>query len=328
MIYDATSVISFIRENKITRILFTPSLCQLVVDSLRSEEEISSLKSLRIVWLCGEVVTNELRKKFIQLIPWCKLLNLYSISECHDVSVADLREVDENLSPRYAPCGAIMENVRLYILDDNLKQVPYGVPGEVFVGGPTLAIGYLNREDLTSQRFIKNPFSSERGSRLYRCGDRGRLLPNGMLEVIGRCDFMVKIRGYSVVLGAVEVAIAEHPAISSAVVVTEGDEGSDKKLVAYVVPEVWGEIPSHNSIRIFLKNKLPHYAVPSVFVLLGEIPINPASGKVDRKKLPLSTAEDIEKLPSRRRNRSDSVPRATSSRVKSIKNFFIYGLTC
>eukprot|EP01135_Chromosphaera_perkinsii_P002594 Nk52_evm110s224 gene=Nk52_evmTU110s224 len=304
-IFDAAALVSYIEDNGITRILFTPSLCQLVVDSLKNEEVVEKLKSLRVVWLCGEVVTTELRKKFIQLLPWCQLLNLYSISECHDVSVADLRAIDETLSPKYAPCGEIMENVRVYILDDSLSQVPFGVPGEVYVGGPTLAIGYLNREDLTSQRFIKNPFSKKAGDRLYRCGDRGRFLPNGMLEVIGRCDFMVKIRGYSVVLGAVEVAIAEHPDISSTVVVTEGDEGTDKRLVAYVVPEVWGKVPSHNSIRVFLKDKIPHYAIPSVFVLLGSIPINPASGKVDRKKLPISTGS-VDKLPTRKKSTSVS----------------------
>ncbi|CAM9989657.1 unnamed protein product [Choristocarpus tenellus] len=113
----------------------------------------------------------------------------------------------------------------------------------MFIGGPTLALGYLNMPDKTAQRFIPDPFSEEVGAYMYDTGDRCRYLPSGSIEVIGRCDFMVKVRGYSVVVGAVEAAILEHPLVSTSCVLTEGDEGSvDKKLVAYVVPEQWDKV--------------------------------------------------------------------------------------
>lgn len=179
-----------------------------------------------------------------------------------------------------------MPNVRAYILDENMKSVHVGTPGELFIGGPCLARGYLNRPKQTASRFIMHQFDNGDEIRLYKTGDRARFLPNGNLELIGRCDFMVKIRGYSVVLGAVEAALAEHPKISTAVVITEGEEGADKRLIAYLVPEVWDDIPNASSVRLFLKDKIPHYAVPHVFVLLEALPINDASGKLDRKKLP------------------------------------------
>lgn len=293
-IYDPIRLVEYISVHSITRILFTPSLCQLVLDTCSSEILLEKLKTLRIVWLCGEVVTMELRDRFVKLFPDCELQNLYSVSECHDASAVDLAhmsEFDNALSSKYASCGEVMPNVRAYVLDDDYKPVSIGVPGELFIGGPCLAIGYLNRPEQTAQRFLKTVVP---GQTVYRTGDRARFLPNGHLELIGRCDFMVKIRGYSVVLGAVESALAQHPLVSTAVVLTEGDEGQDKRLVAYIVPDNWEHVPSALTLREFLKEKLPHYAIPSIFVELDALPINSASGKLDRKRMP--TIEEAKKL--------------------------------
>ncbi|CAM9512642.1 unnamed protein product, partial [Hapterophycus canaliculatus] len=178
--------------------------------------------------------------KFKALLPNCHMENLYSISECHDISFCNLDELDTTESPKYAPCGKVVPNVRAYILDDQMQQVPIGVPGRMWIAGPTLAIGYLNMPEKTAERFVADPFAmaaGREGERMYDTGDRCRYLPSGSIEVIGRCDFMVKVRGYSVVIGAVEAAITEHPLVSTAIVMTEGEEGSmDKKLVAYIVP--------------------------------------------------------------------------------------------
>lgn len=293
-IYDPVRLVEYISVNSITRILFTPSLCQLVLDTCSSDVLLEKLKSLRIVWLCGEVVTMELRDRFVKLFPDCELQNLYSVSECHDASAVDLAhmsEFDNALSSKYASCGEVMPNVRAYVLDDDYKPVSIGVPGELFIGGPCLAIGYLNRPEQTAQRFLKTVVP---GQTVYRTGDRARFLPNGHLELIGRCDFMVKIRGYSVVLGAVESALAQHSLVSTAVVLTEGEEGQDKRLVAYIVPDNWEHVPSASTLREFLKEKLPHYAIPSIFVELDALPINSASGKLDRKRMP--TIEEAKKL--------------------------------
>lgn len=293
-IYDPIRLVEYISVHSITRILFTPSLCQLILDTCSSELLLEKLKSLRLVWLCGEVVTMELRDRFVKLFPDCELQNLYSVSECHDASAVDLahmNEFDNSLLSKYASCGEVMPNVHAYVLDDDYKPVSIGVPGELFIGGPCIAIGYLNRPEQTAQRFLKTIVP---GETVYRTGDRARYLPNGHLELIGRCDFMVKIRGYSVVLGAVESALAQHPLVSTAVVLTEGDEGQDKRLVAYIVPDNWEHVPSASRLREFLKEKLPHYAIPSVFVELDALPINSASGKLDRKRMP--TIEEAKKL--------------------------------
>jgi acyl-CoA synthetase (AMP-forming)/AMP-acid ligase II len=130
----------------------------------------------------------------------------------------------------------------------------------------------------TAERFVPSPFPSCPG-RLYRTGDLGKLVPpEGNLQIIGRCDFMVKIRGYSVVLGAVEVAVMKHPGVASAVVLAEGDEANsgDKRLIAYVVPKVLGQPPSAASVRAFLKNEIPIYALPSVFLVLDALPVSGA----------------------------------------------------
>ncbi|TDH73277.1 uncharacterized protein CCR75_005478 [Bremia lactucae] len=284
-IYDPTKLVEYLATHHITRILFTPSLLQLVLDTC-STDVLQQLTKLRLVWLCGEVVTLELRNRFVRLFPDCELQNLYSVSECHDVSavnLAALSESDISLSNKYASCGKVMPNVKAFVLDDALKPVSLGVPGELYIGGPCLAIGYLNRPSQTAQRFLKNVIP---GETLYKTGDRARFLLNGHLELIGRCDFMVKIRGYSVVLGAVESALAQHPLVSTSVVLTEGDEGEDKRLIAYIVPEDWDKVPSASNLREFLNVKLPHYAIPSVFVQLNVLPINSASGKLDRKLMP------------------------------------------
>ncbi|TYZ61811.1 hypothetical protein PybrP1_002293 [[Pythium] brassicae (nom. inval.)] len=293
-IYDPVRLVAYLAQHAITRVLFTPSLLQLVLDTCPGDELQRALGALRLVWLCGEVVTIELRDRFVRLFPACELQNLYSVSECHDVSAVDLAHLsafDSALSAKYASCGAVMPNVRAFVLDDAFAPVSIGVPGELYIGGPCLALGYLNRPEQTAQRFLDHVVP---GERVYKTGDRARFLPNGHLELIGRCDFMVKIRGYSVVLGAVESALAQHPLVSTAVVLTEGDEGQDKRLVAYIVPDKWDQVPSAASLRAFLKEKLPHYAIPSVFVQLDALPINSASGKLDRKRMP--TADQARKL--------------------------------
>ena len=310
VIFDPEACTQFILDHNITRILFTPSLLQLIMDIIPTEEVARRLASLRMCWLCGEVVTTQLAQSFTSCLPDCELLNLYSISECHDATIGDLKR-DLDVSQKYATCGKNIPNVRLYVVEvedthdpnrPHLKRLAAGEVGEVFVGGPVLAREYLEMPKKTAERFVLNPFnvgteSNISSSRLYRTGDLGRVLPDtGELEIIGRCDFMVKIRGYSVVLGAVESAVAEHPMVASAVAITEGEEGTDKRVVSYVVPKVWGELPSAANLRAFLKDKLPPYAVPSVFYILDKLPVNDnAAGKLDRKRLPAGS--DVDTLP-------------------------------
>jgi len=312
VLFDPEAVTKFVRDRDITRLLWTPSLLQLVLDTLSPVEVQERLVGLRYLWLCGEVVSRDLAVQFSSLLPDVELMNLYSISECHDVSIGDLKrellapssDSQENLR-KYATCGKAIPGVKFYIVDleeddsenksGEMRLVPDGGTGEVYVGGPVVGRGYLNMPEKTAERFVDNPFIDENDDsgiyapRLYRTGDLGRVLPDSKeLEILGRCDFMVKIRGYSVVLGAVETAIAKHPKLSSAVVLAVGGEGSrDKKLVAYVVPAVWKDPPSASSVRQFLKEHVPPYAIPSTFCVIDALPVAAtAAGKLDRKKLP------------------------------------------
>mmetsp|Transcript_29308 Transcript_29308/g.62813 ORF Transcript_29308/g.62813 Transcript_29308/m.62813 type:complete len:1141 (-) Transcript_29308:157-3579(-) len=323
VLFDPDAVTKFVEDRSVTRILWTPSLLQLVLDSVSPDDVRERLAGLRYLWLCGEVVSRDLAVSISSLLPNVKLMNLYSISECHDVSIGDLKrellappsdsskngDDEDNEVRKYATCGKAIPGVKFYVVDlededdesssnnGEMRLVPDGGTGEVYVGGPVVGRGYLNMPEKTAERFVDNPFlenddnNSENiyAPRLYRTGDLGRVLPDSKeLEILGRCDFMVKIRGYSVVLGAVETALAKHPKLSSAVVLAVGGEGSrDKKLVAYVVPAVWKDPPSASSVRHFLKEHVPPYAIPSTFCVIDSLPVAAsAAGKLDRKKLP------------------------------------------
>ncbi|HJQ28198.1 MAG TPA: amino acid adenylation domain-containing protein, partial [Rubrobacter sp.] len=317
VIYDPGALIRFLDEYEITETLVTPSLLEAVLNASGPDvgERLSNLKTL---WLNGEVVTRTLARRAMDLLPAVRLLNVYSCSETHEVAAGDLRELIENQDSTYCAVGSPMDPDRTYILDADGEPVPQGEAGELFVGGDCLARGYVNLPEKTEESFPEDPFSSASGARMYRTGDRARILSDGSLEILGRVDFMVKIRGYSVELGAVEAAIEKNLAVSACVVVSEGEEGEDKRLVAYLVPDsedderysAWNidaKTGRSKEMRGVLQESLPHYAVPSVFVEIDALPIHATSGKADRSELPSppprpdrSTREDagsIDRLP-------------------------------
>ncbi len=204
------------------------------------------------------------------------------------------------------PVGRPLPHVQTYILDRNLQPVPAGVPGELHLGGDSLARGYLKRTELTAEQFIPNPFSHQPGARLYKTGDLSRYLPDGNIEVLGRTDSQVKIRGFRIELGEIEAVLTQHPGVRETAVIVWEDIPGDKRLVAYIVPAYIvpasivpaqspnPPIPAQNStpspslqtqLRSFLKEKLPDYMVPSAFVTLDALPVTP-NGKIDRRALP------------------------------------------
>jgi hypothetical protein len=207
--------------------------------------------------------------------------------------VAPLCDEKQDRNP---PIGRPIANTQLYILNSHLRLAPVGVAGELFIGGVNLARGYLNRPELTAEKFIPNPFSAEPGGRLYKTGDMVRRLPDGNIEFLGRADQQVKIRGFRIELGEIEAALTAHPAIREAVVEAWSKTGpttrpatgdgatGDTRLVAYVVSGA-EETPSPGALRSFLKERLPEYMTPSIFVPMDAFPLTP-SGKVDRKRLP------------------------------------------
>ncbi|HEX8559178.1 MAG TPA: amino acid adenylation domain-containing protein [Pyrinomonadaceae bacterium] len=179
--------------------------------------------------------------------------------------------------------GRPVSNTRVYIVDGVGSPAPVGVAGELYIGGDGLARGYLNRPALTAERFVPDPFSGEPGARLYRTGDLARYLPSGEIEFLGRVDHQVKVRGFRIELGEIEAALAECAGVRQTVVVAREDAPGDKRLVAYVVGD--REAFKAADARSRLKERLPHYMMPSSFVLLEEWPLTP-SGKVDRRRLP------------------------------------------
>ena len=298
VIYHPAALVGFLEEYGITEVLMTPSLLESVLDA--SGPDLGErLSALRTLWLNGEVVTRTLARRAMGLLPETRLLNVYSCSETHEVAAGDLRVLSENPHATYCPVGHPMDPDRTYVLGEDGRPVPDGEAGELFVGGECLARGYVTLPEKTRQSFPSDPFPPEDGARMYRTGDKVRLLADGSLEVLGRTDFMVKIRGYSVELGAVEAAIEETLAVRACVVIAEGDEGEDKRLVAYLVPapeEEKGEryagwtldprTGRSGELRRRLQERLPHYAVPATFVELEALPLHATSGKVDRGQLP------------------------------------------
>jgi acyl carrier protein len=170
------------------------------------------------------------------------------------------------------------------LLDANLHPVPVATPGELYVGGAGLARGYINRPDLTAEKFIPDPFSAEPGARLYRTGDRARHLPDGHVEFLGRGDQQVKIRGFRIELQAIEAALREHPLVRQAVALVSEATPGMKQLVAYVVPEA-GSALDIADLRGHMKKLLPTHMLPASFVVLDELPLAP-NGKLDRAALP------------------------------------------
>ncbi|CAD5206504.1 unnamed protein product [Bursaphelenchus okinawaensis] len=287
VIYDPAPLCEFLKKHNVTRMLFTPSLMETVLDTQKSGYLKESFKKFRVIHLCGEVVTTNLLSRIMNHFSHCTIVNLYSISETHDVAVADLNDFFKKNEPRkFAPVGKVLPSVKVLILDQNQRRVPIGVPGEIFVCGPTLALGYLNRPELNKNRFLEVPseYQNELGcTRMYRTGDWGYVLPNSVLEICGRVDTLVRIRGYGVELQAIEATLLKFPYVKSCAVESIGQEGEDKQLAAYIVLK---ENVSRKSIRAELKRLLPFYMVPHFFVFMEKLPVVAASSKIDRKALP------------------------------------------
>ncbi len=240
--------------------------------------------SLRRVFLSGEALSAELERRFFVRGLSASLHNLYGPTEAAiDVSTWDCLPPGGRRTP---PIGYAAPNCRLHILDPHGQPVPVGVPGELFLGGVQVGLGYVGQPELTAERFVPDPFdgAAVEGARLYRTGDRARRLPDGAVEFLGRLDFQVKLRGQRIELGEIEAALRDHPGVRSAVAALWGDVPAKQRLVAYVVPAAPDSAP-RDALRRHLEARLPGYMVPDAVVLLDALPLN-ASGKLDRHRLP------------------------------------------
>jgi amino acid adenylation domain-containing protein len=281
-ILDPQLFIEALAHHKVTRIILVPSLLHLLIDNYHYlTKKLSQLK----LWITsGEVLSINLAKIFRELMPFAKLINLYGSSEVS----ANTTYYDTSLLPEQAnsvPIGRPIDNTQAYVLNRNLQPTPVGVVGELYIGGDGLARGYLERLELTQERFIDNPLFP--GNKLYKTGDLGRYLNDGNIEYWGRYDEQVKIRGFRVELGEIATFITQHPDVKGSVVIASNDAQENKYLVAYVVTDNQNIA---TQLLSYLQHKLPNYMLPSAFVVLDALPLTP-NGKVD--KLSLSRNEVI-----------------------------------
>ncbi len=271
---SAVELTRLLDQYQVTSISLPPSML-----TLMSAE---GLDSVAVVLSAGEACTTDI------INQWSKgrrVVNGYGPTE---ITVGASWSVFENLDTevKSVHIGRPILNKQIYLLDEYLRPVPIGVSGELCVGGIGLARGYLHRPDLTAEKFIPNPFSATPGERLYRTGDLARYRPDGNIEFLGRIDHQVKIRGFRIELGEIEAALQQHPAVQLAAVLARQDQTGEKKLVAYFVADPKAESePSANALYAFLKERLPDYMVPAIFMRLDEMPLTP-NGKINRKALP------------------------------------------
>ena len=245
--------------------------------------EESRLDSIGTMVLAGEALTAVIARRWSQ---GRKLINAYGPTETTVCATTWDYSVSEAATP---PIGRPIANTLIYILDSNGEPVPIGVAGEIYIGGAGVARGYLNREQLTGERFVANPFLSEPGARMYRTGDLGRWLPDGNIEYMGRNDFQVKIRGFRVELGEIEARLVQHPGVREAFVIAREDTPGDKRLVAYYVPagrEDAADGPSAEELRAHICARLPEFMAPAAYVRMDSMPLT-VNGKMDRKALPV-----------------------------------------
>ncbi len=249
--------------------------------------------SLRLVIVGGEKASSSAFASWMRAAgPSVRWINTYGPTEASVIVTAfEPKYGSPESVPTSLPIGRPIANTKIYVLDAQLQRVPCGVPGELHIGGIGVSRGYLNRPDMTEQKFIRDPFSPEPDARLYKTGDMVRLLPSGEIEFIGRTDFQVKIRGFRVELGEIETALAQHSNVHDAVVIAREDQPGTKALVAYIVPNAQpGPVPSE--LRGFVKDKLPEYMWPSAYVGMAALPLTP-NGKVNRRALPPPEVADL-----------------------------------
>ncbi|NOX88828.1 MAG: amino acid adenylation domain-containing protein [Calditrichaeota bacterium] len=273
---DAQAMIRYIKDTKIDAFDSVPSMLRILIENGLLDDPVYKPP---ILLPGGEAIDKDTWRR-LAAEKTIETFNMYGPTECTvDASICQIKD-----SPEMPSIGTPLANTRFYILDKNLEPVPVGVPGELYVSGACLARGYLNRPELTAEKFIPDPFSETAGERMYGTGDLARYTENGLVEFLGRVDFQVKVRGFRIELGEIESALRKHPALKDVLVVTHSHENGPQRLVAYYVSDR-DNPPPVSELRDFLKQRLPSYMVPAIFIAIDELPLLP-NGKINRKALP------------------------------------------
>ena len=273
---DSSYLKSVIEEKKITMLHFVPSMLSAFLADLEAGDCIG----LKNVLCSGEALSVPQVQLFTAKLPGVKLHNLYGPTEAAiDVTYWSYTE---GAPVKTVPIGRPVWNTQLYILSNDKELSPVGVTGELYIGGVQVGRGYLNRPELTNEKFISDPFSKEANARLYKTGDLARWLPDGNIEYQGRVDDQVKIRGYRIELGEIESVLNKSEQVRQGLVLAKADKQGNKRLIGYVVPK--GTFDKQK-IQEYLSTKLPEYMVPAIWVGLTSIPLTP-NGKTDKKALP------------------------------------------
>ena len=286
---DLGHLTTLIAQHHVSHVLSLPSLYALLLERASR----SQLEALHVVIVAGEACPRGLVTRHYDTLPDTALFNEYGPTEgtvWSSVYHCQLQDVSMSV-----PIGCPIANMQIYLLNTQLQPVPIGIPGELYIGGVGVTLGYGNQAALTAERFLPHPFSAVPGARLYQTGDVGRYRPDGAIEFLGRADQQVKIRGFRIELGEIEAVLQEHPAVTDAVVVareaqsvrdarSHEDISQNTRLVAYLVTNQ-NPHPTYSELRRFLQAKLPDYMVPALCVWLDTLPLAP-NGKVDRQALP------------------------------------------
>ena len=292
--YDPVALVDLLAARQVTETLMTPTLLATLLS--RHSKLGARLPCLRTLWLNGEVVSIDLARRALKALPNTRLLNCYSASETHEIACGDIGEMLKSTDESAAACpvGPPIDPEHTYVLDESGEKVEPGTSGELWIGGNLLAKGYLNLPETTDKTFKPDLFDGTPGARMYRTGDRARILPSGYLEITGRVGAMIKLRGYSIQPGAVESTIVERIGVQQCAIAVHGD-GLERQLVAYVVPDTEpgertvlaiDESGYSPAARRALSAHLAHYMIPALWVEVEELPRHEVSGKIDLKSLP------------------------------------------
>ncbi len=278
---------ALLERDNYSLVKITPAHLRLLAELLPPSEISQRIRTLIIG---GEALHFESLSFWRQHAPATRLFNEYGPTET--VVGCCVYEVGANdASSGPVPIGRPIAKTRLYVLNEKLRPVEVGQPGELYIGGDSVGRGYLNREELTEERFIPDPFNEDRNARLYRTGDLARFLPDGNLEYLGRDDDQIKIKGFRIELGEIEAVLKQHAAVSDCAVVACEEHSGEKRLAAFFVSN--GNIAAEiDGLKGFLRMKLPDYMIPPTFVRLDALPLT-TNGKVDRKALTDNTRSEV-----------------------------------